>query len=119
MATQLFNDEFRKRTKQNALNVIRLYSELNHRDELKILGKQAIRSATSVAANFRASCRGRSPAEHYAKICIVVEECDETLFWLELIADTKLVDQTILNPLITETFKILQVFSKTRKSLKP
>ncbi len=113
-----FNDEFRKRTKQMAINVIKLYAKMKNREELRIIGKQIIRSSSSVAANFRASCRARSKAEHYAKLCIVVEECDETLFWLEMIEETGWIDQKAIYPLKEETLRILMVLAKTRKSLK-
>jgi four helix bundle protein len=87
-----FNDAFRLRTKKNALNIVCLYNKLKQRDELRIMGTQLLRSATSVAANFRASCRARSEAEHYSKLSITIEECDEALFWLELIEETGWVD---------------------------
>ncbi|MFH1296541.1 MAG: four helix bundle protein [Bacteroidota bacterium] len=76
---QNFNEGFRKRSRDLAFQVIMLYVQLKHREELRIIGKQLIRSATSVAANFRAACRARSAAEYFSKMCIVVEECDETL----------------------------------------
>ncbi|MBL7139128.1 MAG: four helix bundle protein [Bacteroidales bacterium] len=117
-AKESFNDEFRKRTKENALAIIKLYSLMRNKDELRIMGKQMIRSGCSVAANFRASCRARSQAEHYSKLCIVVEECDETLFWLEMIEATGFIDPQTLKPIKEETFSILQVLSKTRKNLK-
>jgi four helix bundle protein len=113
-----FNDEFRKRTKQNALRIIRMYQSLISGDESKIIGKQLLRSSTSVAANFRASCRARSDAEHYSKLCIVIEECDETLFWLEMLEESGLVQSNILTDIKQETLAILCVMSITRKKLK-
>ncbi|MFH1160164.1 MAG: four helix bundle protein [bacterium] len=80
---QDFNENFRNRSRKLALDVLVFYSELKGREELRLIGKQLIRSVTSVAANFRAACRARSNAEYFAKMCIVVEECDETLFWPE------------------------------------
>jgi four helix bundle protein len=85
----------------------------------KIIGRQLMRSATSVAANFRAACRGRSYAEYYAKMCIVIEECDETLFWLELLESSGLINSVQLTGLKEETYKLLAVFAKTRKTMKP
>ncbi len=114
-----FNDVFRERSKQNALEIIKLYPQLKNREELRILGRQLLRSSTSIAANFRAACRARSPAEHYAKFCIVVEECDETLFWLEMIEATKLIRSEQLQTCQEETRKLLMIFAKTRKKLKP
>ncbi|MFH1161347.1 MAG: four helix bundle protein [bacterium] len=90
-----------------------------HFEELRILGRQLLRRSTSIAANFRAACRARSSAEHYAKLCIVVEECDETLFWLDLIASTGLIESEYLKNCQQETTKLLMVFAKTRKKLKP
>ncbi|MCC3155865.1 four helix bundle protein [Hymenobacter sp. 15J16-1T3B] len=77
-----FNEDLRTRTKQAALRVIRLFQQLPRTGEASVLGKQLLRAATSVAANFRAACRSRSTAEWYAKLCICVEESDETQFWL-------------------------------------
>lgn len=114
-----FNDVFRERSKYNALEAIKLFQQLKCREELRILGRQLLRSVTSVAANFRASCRARSAAEHYAKLCIVVEECDETLFWLEMIDATGLIKTEQLKTCQEETRKLLMVFAKTRKRLKP
>ncbi|UOQ80880.1 MULTISPECIES: four helix bundle protein [Hymenobacter] len=85
-----FNEDIRTRTKQALLRVIRLFQQLPRTGEADILGKQLLRSATSVAANFRAACRGRSSAEWYAKLCICVEEADATLFWLELIGEASI-----------------------------
>lgn len=114
-----FNDVFRERSKQNALEIVKLYASLKHKEELRILGRQLLRSSTSIAANFRAACRARSPAEHYAKLCIVVEECDETLFWLEMIDATNLIQIEQLRTCQEETRKLLMIFAKTRKKLKP
>ncbi len=113
-----FNDYFREATVINALQIVYLYREFKSSEEMRILGKQLLRSATSVAANFRAACRARSVAEHYSKMCIVVEECDETLFWLELIKSSKLVNSQQLTTCIEETKKLLMSFSRARKNLK-
>ncbi|WP_229748898.1 four helix bundle protein [Hymenobacter frigidus] len=71
------NEAFRNRTKAAALRVIRLYQRLPHSGEANVLGKQLLRCATSVAANCRAACRGRSAAEFFAKLSICVEGADE------------------------------------------
>jgi len=88
-----FNEKMRGRTKQFALDVIRLSDLFPFKTSSKILGSQLLRSATSVAANFRAACRGRSKNEFYSKICIVVEESDETQFWLELLKESNMIDE--------------------------
>ena len=85
-----FNQAFRERTKTASLRVIRLFQQLPHTAEAQILGKQLLRSATSVAANYRAACRGRSGAEWFAKLSICLEEADETQFWLELLRDAEI-----------------------------
>ena len=80
--------DLKQRTKQFALQIIRLYRTLPVTDEERILGKQLLRSRTSVGANYRAACRARSKAEFIAKLGIVLEESDETVFWLELLVET-------------------------------
>jgi len=113
-----YNERFRIRTKNLALNIILLYKHLKAREEFRIIGKQLIRAGTSVAANFRAACRARSNAEYYAKMCIMVEECDETLFWLELIQATNFINIEPLPEIVKETKYLLVVFARTKKSMK-
>jgi len=113
-----FNEDIRARIKQASLRVIRLVQHLPTRNETMVLGKQLLRSATSVAANFRASCRSRSTAEWYAKLCICVEEADETLFWLELLGDSNIVAKCRLIELEKEYQEILAVLASTRKKAK-
>ena len=72
------NESFRQRTQDAALRIIRLYQQSPRSGEAEVVGKQLLRSATSVAANYRASCRARSGAEYFAKLSICVEEADET-----------------------------------------
>jgi len=74
--------------------------------------------SSSVAANFRAVCRGRSVKERFAKLCIVVEEADETIFWLEMPVEAGFLDDKIAAPLIQEANEILKVMSAYKKSLK-
>ncbi|MDT3405033.1 four helix bundle protein [Mucilaginibacter terrae] len=76
-----FAEQFRNRTKRFVIDIINLYRLLPRSVEAQVIGKQLLRSASSVGANYRAACRGRSQAEFYSKICIVVEEADESLFW--------------------------------------
>jgi four helix bundle protein len=91
---------------------------LSKSDEARILGKQLLRSATSVASNYRAACRSRSKPEFYAKICIVVEESDETLFWLELIVEAEIVPGEKANGLMKEAEELLFIFSASKKTTK-
>jgi four helix bundle protein len=113
-----FNNQFRERTKSLTLMVLKLYSLLIRKDETRIIGKQLIRSCSSVGANFRASCIARSKKEQYAKLCIVVEEADETLFWLELLRDGGYVNANMITPLYTEALEISKVMATSRKTLK-
>ena len=113
-----FNEQFRVRTKKFAIELCKFLEKLPNQDSNRIFKKQAIRSGSSVAANFRAACRSRSHAEYYSKLCIIVEECDETIFWLELIDEMnpKFIPQ-IAN-LQKEAQELLCVFSSTKKKLK-
>ena len=105
-----------RRTKDMALRVIRLFRSLPKTDEARIIGRHLLRSATSVAANYRAVCRARSQAEYFAKLSIVVEETDETLFWMELIVEADIVSTTKIQNLMTETTELLAIFSTARKN---
>ena len=100
---EMFIEAFKKRTKHLAVEVIKLFRMLPKVEEAKITGKQLLRCASSVAANYRAACRGRSKAEFYAKLSITIEECDETLFWLELIEEAEIFNQPFIQELKAET----------------
>jgi four helix bundle protein len=110
-----FNEALRTRTKEASLRIIRVFQQLPRTGEAVVLGKQLLRSATSVAANFRAACRGRSTAEWYAKLCICVEEADETLFWLELLGDSGIVPKKRLAGLEQEYLEITSILASARK----
>lgn len=88
-----FNDEFRERTKQFALRIIKLFRSLPKTEEARIIGKQLLRSGCSVGANFRAATRARSNAEFYSKLSIVVEEADESAFWMELLIESEIMPE--------------------------
>jgi len=81
-------EQLRDRTKSFALRVIRLFRSLPHRTDTQVLGKQLLRCGTSVAANYRATCRARSKAEFVARIAIAAEEADEAVLWLELLIES-------------------------------
>jgi four helix bundle protein len=83
--------ELRDRTKAFAIRIVKLYRLLPRTADSQVVGKQLLRCGTSVAANYRAACRGRSRAEWIAKIGLVVEEADETVFWLEMLSDCGIV----------------------------
>ncbi|MEO5976693.1 MAG: four helix bundle protein [Chryseolinea sp.] len=108
------SDELCARTKAFSLKVVVLFKSLPKSVEAQVMGKQLLRSAMSVAANYRAACRARSLAEFISKISIVVEEADETILWLEIIdeSDTARVESSLLN----EAKEILYVMSASRKT---
>jgi four helix bundle protein len=81
-------DAMKLRTKQFAIRIVSVVRSLPRTREGDVLGKQLLRCGTAVAANYRAVCRSRSPAEFISKMNVVVEEADETVFWLELLSDT-------------------------------
>ncbi len=118
ISNQEFNEKMRERTKQFALRILELSDKLPQKEAAKVINRQLLRSATSVAANFRAACRGRSRAEFFSKICIVVEEADETQFWLEMLRDSKLFDNEKVNNLITEISEILAITTAIKHKLK-
>ena len=109
-------EELKNRTKAFAYRVIRLYRTLPKTTEAEVLGKQVLRSATSVAANYRATTRARSRAEFIAKLGVVVEEIDETLFWLECISDNVIVHPTLMAQLIKGSNELVAIFVAARKS---
>ena len=113
-----FNQALRDRTKAAALRVIRLFQQLPRTGEAQVLGKQLLRSATSVAANYRAACRGRSGAEWFAKMSICLEEADETQFWLELLSDAEILPKPRLESLQQELTELVAILTTARKTYK-
>src|SRR5258708_10433501 len=99
--------ELKTRTKDCALRVGRLVDALPNTAKGRTIANQIIRSATSVAANYRAACRARSRAEFIAKIGVVEEEADETAFWLELIIDSNIYGKTRIEPLLKEASELV------------
>ena len=102
-------EELKRRTKEFALRVIKAVNALPPTTAGKAIGNQMMRSGTSVAANYRAVCRARSTAEFIAKLGTVIEEADETAFWLELIIESKLLNAESLNQLLKETNEIISI----------
>ncbi len=111
-----YRDDLKQRTKEFALRVVKLYQSLPKTTEAQIIGKQLFRSATSVAANYRAACRARSNSEYYSKISIVIEEADETMFWMEMLWETNIVKQELLHNLYNETEEILKIVVVSRRN---
>ena len=99
-------DELRRRTKALAVSVINFVENLPRGRSLDVIGKQLIRSATSVAANYRAACRSRSRADFINKIGIVEEEADECSYWLDMLVDANVMKKERLADLMTEAHEI-------------
>ena len=94
--------DLKKRTKKFALRAIKLVESLPKTQTAKVIGNQLLRSSTSVPANYRASCRARSNAEFMAKLGIVEEETDESVFWIEMLVDADLVTLPRVEDLMDE-----------------
>jgi four helix bundle protein len=109
-------EELRNRTKRFALRIIRLFRSLPHSTEAQVLGKQLLRSATSVGANYRAAGRSRSKAEFVSKIGIVVEEADETVFWLECLVESGIVKEELLKDLLVEANELVAIFATSHRT---
>jgi four helix bundle protein len=112
------DDELCDRTKQFALRIIKLYASLPSTAEAQVLGKQLLRSGTSVAANYREARRGRSRTEVRAKLGIVEQELDETMLWLELLSESHIFPTERLTPLMTETDELLRIIVTSITRLK-
>ncbi len=112
------SEAMKLRTKNFALRVLRLCRSLPRTQEARILGGQLLRSSTSVAANYRAACRSRSRAEFIAKLGIVLEEADETEFWLELIREAALFPPAKLQSLCKEAHEIVSIFVSSVRTAK-
>jgi four helix bundle protein len=103
--------QLQDRTKRFAVRIIEAFSSLPKNEAARIIGRQFLRSGTSLAANYRAACRARSGADFISKIAIVTEETDETLFWFELLMESKLISAKLVEPLMTECAELLKIFS--------
>src|SRR3979490_1944478 len=112
------SQDLRARTRQFVLRILRRYRALPPKEEARILGKQLLRSGTSVGANYRAACRARSRAEFIAKLGIVLEEADETVFWLELLHEGGIVKHEKLDALVTEAHELTSIFVASLRTAK-
>lgn len=111
-------EDLRARTKRFALRILQLYKHLPSEDSARIVGKQLLRSGTSVGANYRAACRARSKAEFISRMGIVLEEADETVFWLELLLDGGIVRPDKLDLLIRESNELTSIFVASLRTAK-
>ena len=108
--------ELKNRSKQFALEIIRLFRSLPKGEDVRIVARQLFRSGTSVAANYRAACRARSRAEFVAKIGVVVEEADESVFWLELLAESGMAQPDMVTPVTKEANELLAIFAASQRT---
>ena len=106
------------RTKKFAIRIIKAFAHLPKDEATRIVGRQFLRSGTSVAANYRAACRSRSAAEFISKISVVAEEADETLFWIELLIEAGLITSTVLQSLMSECEELLKISSASLATAK-
>jgi four helix bundle protein len=112
------HQQLKQRTKVFALRIIRMTQALPRNREADVIGRQILRSATSIAANYRAAGRGRSRAEFKAKLAIVIEEADETVLWLELLAESGIVKAARLRDVLDEANQLLALFAASWQTLK-
>ena len=108
--------ELQHRTKQFALRIFKLVDALPRTSTGRAVGNQLVGSATSVGANYRAACRARSRAEFAAKLGTVLEEADESLYWLELIRDGELMSDSKISLLLKEANELTAILAAGRKS---
>lgn len=110
--------QFKDRTKQYGLRIIRLVEALPDTQTASIVGRQLLRAGPSVGANYRAACRGRSTADTLSKLAIVEEEADETLYWMELLVEPDLVSECRLRSLMEEGDEIIAMTVASIKTLR-
>jgi four helix bundle protein len=111
-------EQIKNRTKQIALGVIKIVNDLPNKPSAWVIGKQILRSATSIGANYRAACRAKSNADFIHKLKIVEEEADETLYWFEILEESELV---LLNDIVAirnEVNEILSIIVSSIKTLR-
>ena len=106
------------RTKAFAVRIIKAFARLPRGEAVRVIGRQFLRSGTSLAANYRAACRARSSADFISKISVVVEETDETLFWLELLVEAELAKKSLLESLMTVCDELVKIFSASLTTAK-
>jgi four helix bundle protein len=111
-------EDLSARTKEFALRIVRLYCALPKTTEAQVLGKQALRSGTSVGAHYREAVRARSAAEFISKLEGGLQELEETGYWLELIADAGILPQSRLTELLKETQELIAILVASAKTAK-
>ena len=114
----IYAEKLKKRTKDFAIRIVKLYRALPNTGDAKVIGNQFLRSGTAIAANYRASCRARSTSEFIAKIGVVVEESDETVFWLEMLVDCEIFSEAKMKEMIQEANELLAIFAASQITAK-
>ena len=110
--------ELKRRTKRFSIEIIKVCRLLPQKQEAWVIGKQLIRAGTSVGANYRAVCRARSKAEFISKMGVVVEEADESAFWLEIIEEAGLLTKEAVNEPLAEANELLAIFAASQLTAK-
>jgi four helix bundle protein len=110
--------ELKRRTQKFAVDVIKFIEELPRKHSLDVLSKQLLRSSTSIGANYRSACRGKSTADFINKIIIVEEEADESIYWLELIEQSSLTNSNSISSLKKEANELTAIFTAIGKTAK-
>jgi four helix bundle protein len=113
------SEELRQRTKQFSLRAIRVFVALNRRDDVQqVLGRQMLRSATSVGAQYRECCRARSKAEFVSKMISALQELDETAYWFELLVESEAISPKRLSSLMKEAEELMAIFFASIRTAK-
>ncbi|GAB2981895.1 four helix bundle protein [Mucilaginibacter puniceus] len=110
--------ELKRRTQKFAVDVIKLIEVLPNSSSLNVLSKQLIRSSTSIGANYRSACKGKSTADFINKIIISEEEADESIYWFELMEESGLVSTSLIAPLKKEATELTAIFTAIGKTAK-
>ena len=111
------NDQLKGRTKMFSIMVINLVEKMPNTISTRVVLNQIVKSATSVGANYRAVCRARSDREFVAKMNIVLEEADETLFWLEIIIEKEWLNKSDIEPIWKEGNELTAIFVSSLKTI--
>ncbi|MDR2971061.1 MAG: four helix bundle protein [Bacteroidales bacterium] len=118
----MMQEQIKNRTKQIGLKVIKLIDDLPNKPSAFVIARQIVKSSTSIGANYRAACRAKSMSDFINKLKIVEEETDETLFWLEILEESTLIQKDKISDLLKETNEILSIIvasiNTTKKNLK-
>jgi four helix bundle protein len=116
IANRMPPEELRSRTQRFAITIIRFCRTLPRSDEARQIGRQLLRSGTAVGANYRAVCRPRSDADFIAKLGTVIEESDESAFWLEVLAAAEIVPGRAVDRLLDEVDQLIRIFVASRET---